>query len=212
MNDEENRDALMRSWKRLSFHFTDPLGLVVQIERTGEISEKYVKEIEDSLLFIKAYWEKNEFIPKEELTHLLQIHPTSRLSLSIPHYPHQAKQLLEIIKMIDKCVYSIFAPKIYEIQILSAIDVHLTNVLPTFVGELRSGSIQSELIKDLHDKIEALGYLWQGRQNISKEAALILSRAGGITGNAAGLYSQQEIIYLQKIEQDIVEHILKILE
>lgn len=193
----------------LKLHFTEPEGLLAQIERGLSVDEDQLQMIDVALQKIRAMWTEKDLLPKQDVQLLWNVLP--RLEKSLVYHPEQRKEIENIISQISEWFAFLFStPVMSEENAIVVVSQHVIG--PSFVTALRFGTIDEEALDELFVALDTLGSHWKKREYVSKIAVGAMINMQGMIDQVSGLYREPEMKRLRAIEQQLFERVNRCFE
>ena len=190
----------------VKLHFTEPEGLIAQIERGSPVNSVQVQRLEVALRSLYEAWLDKDLIPKHEVRLLWNVFP--RLEQCLLLYPEKEAELTDFMSKLNVWLDQIFTtPEVMsEEHAIAVVSQHVIG--PSFlVGILLSRKITSSEVDDVFTAVETLSRIWKHRTHISKLAAGAL--LGTQSMSVSDYYPEYERQRLQEIMQQLQERITK---
>jgi hypothetical protein len=196
----------------IKLHFTEPDGLLAQIERGGEVEASQVQMIETAFRVMRSTWMEQDLVPKEA-TRLVHQASTAirRLEQCRQLYP-QRREMIEhfLFKVIDWVEHVFSLSSMSEEAALVMVIHHLLGT-PSFNTELILGSINKSSLEELLDALDTLAHVWQQKEQISKLAAYAMVNSSWLFDRVAKLFPGPRQQRLREVEQQVSEQITRCL-
>lgn len=187
------------------FHFTEPGGLIAQIEQGSPIDSMQVKNLEAALQRLHLAWLNEALVSKQEVRLLWNVYP--RLEKSLVLYPEREREITEIMSKFIIWTEQLFmTPQVPEEYAIAVVSQHIIG--PSFLANALLGrEITASAVDETFMAVEALARIWKKKENISKLAAgaLISTQYLPISEH----FSQKEKQDIQKLIQQLSEQITK---
>lgn len=203
MNDESERMSVEEALTCIKLHFTEPEGLLAQIEQGLPIPNIQVERLEIALRRLHEAWMHRDLISKREAGLLWNVLP--RLEQYMLLYPHREAEIRDFMFKLNVWFDQLFmTQEMSEEQAIAVISQHIIG--PSFLAEVLLGeTIKPAAIEEVFTAVDVLAQIWKKKEAISKLAAGALITIQGFP--ISEYYSELKRKEIQKTIQTLQEHI-----
>lgn len=205
MNENHEFLSIQEAIAYIRLHFTEPEGLIAQIEQDLPIDNTQVKKLEAALQRLHLAWVDEALVSKQEVRLLWNVYP--RLEKCLALYPEREREITEFMSKVIRWMEQLFmTPQISEEYAIAVISQHVIG--PSFLANALLGrEITASAIDETFMAVKALAGIWEKKEYISKLAAGALISVQYLP--VLEYFPQQKKQDAQKLIQQLSQHIAK---
>ncbi len=200
------------SW--IKDHLMGKNGILATIEQGGAIDEAERRKIGDAFEMIQQAWLGQQVIPKEGAQLLHQITTLiERVEQHIAFSSQRNQEMIDFLYQVNHWIDLIFFPPaapISEEEAMMQVEQHLLGT-PQFNEGLIFGRIDEVALEELLQALGVLAGAWKSKAVVSKLAAYTLISAPWLFARQANLFTGEEQLRFQQVEQQVEEAIIRCL-